>query len=187
MSEEVLGIDLNPGNYIPNLACTRDLKKKLHNSSHRRQWGGVRQLLPGTSVALLRKLIQQQPQDYHQYAQELQAAGACDRALVACTRARQERLAARYEQLANHLLEKNEELKQVIDAKEAQMSPAEVLQSYDILHKNILQAAELKQKADALLQKAAELSPAERRLLAAEEDRLGAKQLVEAELAWRRR
>ena len=186
LGEAVLGIDLNPRDYIPDIACTQGLRARVHNTAHRRHWGAIKEFLPDTSVGLLRKMIAHRPQEYQGYAAELRQAGACDQALVACTRARQERLAGEYEALSDHLLEQNRDFQGVLDGGEGQTPLSEMLQAYDMLYKNILRAAKLKEKADALLQKSGELSAVERRVLAAEEDRLAAKELVETELAWRK-
>ena len=88
--------------------------------------------------------------------------------------------------MADHLLAANQALKRPVDSEAAGMRTAETLQAYDILHNHLVRAAALKQRANEILQAAAQLQAAAKQVLAVEQDRLAAQTLLQEELAWRR-
>ena len=125
-------------------------------------------------------------QDYRAFAKSMHQAAAYDQALAAYASSRQLHLASTYETMADHLLQESQAIKALIDSEQAALGTAELLQAYDILHRNTTRAAKLKDKASQLLAQAAHPTAEDLRKLAAQEDRLAAKTLLEQELQWRR-
>lgn len=181
LGEVVLDIDLNPSKYVPQTAYTRQLKRDLNFGSDkrlvRRYW------LKGSRRALAARPAQR---SYTDFQQKMRQAAAYDRTLSHYTTARQLHLASHYEQMADHLLKENATIKALIEREEAAMSAAALLTAYDILHRNMARAAELKEKATASLEKASRITAEDQRRLAAQEDRLAARSLLQEELQWRR-
>lgn len=181
LSQEVLGISLDPSHYIPQTPYTRALKKRL-----RVRCGTAMGRLQHTAhfVERTRKaLVALPPRSYREHQTALQEASAYEQHFGAYTTGRKLALAQHYERQAEVLLKSTAALQATLEQSEEQLSLAEQLNAYQRLHEHVRQAGQLKARATALLEESVHLHAEEQAALEAAEARAFAAALIQTELS----
>lgn len=186
IGENLLKIDVNPGAYVPHTEYTKDLKNDVNVDLSKEQGLLLQseQFFKQTRKALAIEAKEGKYPDYPAFASAYQKAKAHDRSTEVHLTRKKVALAQYYEQLADSLLSANEELKALLDKKEAGMSTAEAVRAYQTISENTQKAAELKEKACRLLEEAGQLSTSDKEALRATGRQLAAQSLLEEEIKW---
>jgi hypothetical protein len=182
LGDRVLGISLNPSDYIPNTSYTKKLKRNLdyRYNLENQFFSGTKRFLKSTRKAVSFK--ERGYKNTSRFQKRLVEASAYDRHVEEYVAARNHLLAQEHEQLADSLLAANRELQAVIDDEAAHMSAAKIIQTKHIMDKNVSKALFHKAKANTLLKENSQVSKSDQEKLASEEEYALCQELIAQEL-----
>ncbi|MGI2299084.1 hypothetical protein ACRRVB_04925 [Candidatus Cardinium hertigii] len=188
-TEDVLGISLNPSRYIPDTEYTAKLKRNMEYSCAREKQTirGVNRFLKNTSKLVGIKATNRQYSDLKKLNKAVEKSLHYDRTVGEYAHTKQLLLADAYERESDELLANNKEIQYLLDDDAAGLKVNERLAAYNLLQNNIVTPTKLKEKAVKLRQKASVLTKVDEQSIAAEQDRLALKSIIEYEIKERER
>ena len=188
-TEDVLGISLNPGRYIPETQYTSKLKRNMEYScaSEKQTIHGVNRFLKNTGKLVGIKASNGKYTDLKKLNKSIEKSIHYDRTVREYAHTKELLLADAYEREADELLANNKEIKELLDDDAAHLKVNERLSAYNLLQNNIIASTKLKAKAVKLRQNSSTLTESDEQSIAAEQDRLVWKDMVEYEINERER
>jgi len=188
-TEDVLGISLNPSRYMPDTKYTSKLKRNMKYSCAREKQTihSVNRFLKNTGKLVGIKSINGKYTNLKKLNKDIEKSIQYDCTVHQYATSKQLLLADAYEKEADELLSNKQAVQNILDNDTANLKVNERLEAYTILQKNIIASTKLKEKAVKLRQEASTLTKADQKAIAAEQDRLAWKNLIEYELKERER
>lgn len=188
-TEDVLGISLNPSRYIPDTKYTKKLKRNISYSCAREKQTihSVNRFLKNTGKLVGIKAASGRYTDLKKLNTAIEKSIEYDRTVQEYAHTKQLLLADAYQREAHELLANNKQIKYLLDDDAAGLKVNERLAAYNLLQHNIISSTKLKEKALKLREKASILTKADQLAIAAEQDRLAWKSMIEYEIKQRER
>ncbi|WP_419241464.1 hypothetical protein [Cardinium endosymbiont of Nabis limbatus] len=188
-TEDLLGISFNPARYIPETKYTHKLKKNMKYSCAREKQTihSVNRSLKNTGKLVGIKAANGKYTDLKKLNKDIEKSIQYDRTVGEYAHTKQLLLADAYQREADELLANNKEIQYLLDDDAAGLKVNERLAAYNLLQKNIIASTKLKEKAVKLREKASTLTKVDRISIAAEQDRLAWKSMIEYEINERER